>query len=333
MTLSLLLPAEFEAPYRQLVEHDLARVCEVRERFWIDRVSPDELVSLAAESEILVVTVEQIDVETIARLSELRLIAKFGAGTDNIDIDGASRRGIWVTNAPGANSASVAQMALSLILSCARSIPEADQVVRAGEWRLVYGTEISGKTLGVIGTGRIGRALIRMLEGFQMRVLAWDRVHDESLVAIGNTEYVELSQIAEECDVISVHLPLARDTRGILNSDFFRRMKRRPIFVNTARGEVVDEKALCSAIESGSISAVGVDVLGREPPRATDPLLQFPNVLVTPHIGGSTMEAISRIGAMLVEDVRALESGEQPPHAVNTDDFDRSADSSRGGGA
>jgi len=261
------------------------------------------------------------------RAANLKIIARHGIGLDNVDLEAATELGIPVTYCRHTGEEdSVAEHAVALILACARRIVEADRAVREGRWGArvhLVGLELKGKTLGVIGLGAIGRRVARIMrEGFLMRVLAYDPYAPEEAFREVGAERASLERLLRESDVITVHAPLTEETRGMLNAEAIRLMKPGAILVNTARGAIVDERALAEALREGRIFYAGLDVFEREPP-AGSPLLELPNVVLTPHIAAFTKEALRRMDMANAEDLVRFFRGERPLHLANPEVYER----------
>lgn len=246
----------------------------------------------------------KVDKEVLEGAIKLKVIGRVGVGLDNIDVSEASRRGIKVISTPEASTTAVAELVFALLLSLARSIPVADSSMKQGKWikGALHGFELKGKTLGIIGFGRIGKAVAVRGKAFDMRVIAYDPFADPSTFQnLGVSRYADLREMLAASDVVSVHVPLTPQTRHLLNEDLIFSMKKGAILINTSRGEVVDTKALLKALKIGHLSAAALDVYENEPPK--EPweleLIRMPNVVATPHIGAQTKEA-QRAGAMLM---------------------------------
>ncbi len=242
----------------------------------------------------------------IAKEGRLKLIIRGGVGVDNIDVKYAEENGIAVRNTPKASSNSVAELAIAHMLSCARYISIAGHTMREGKWeKKAYGKgiEIGGKTLGVIGYGRIGQALGRMAQALGMTVLAYDIYKVEGLEC-DTMHYAELDELLAKADFISLHTP-AIDGKPLINAETIAKMKDGVVFINTSRGNNVDEDALLAALDSGKIRAAGLDVYAKEPP-TNEALLHHPAVSCTPHIGAATVEAQKRIGAEIVDIIESF---------------------------
>lgn len=272
---------------------------EVVEQFY----QPEELGKALRDFDVVVVrSATKIRANHIdeCKGSKLKLIIRGGVGVDNIDVKYAEENGITVKNTPRASSRSVAELAMAHMLSCARFISVAGHTMREGKWeKKAYGKgiEIGGKTLGVIGYGRIGQTLGGMAQALGMDVLAYDIYHAEGLEN-EHMHYVEMDELLAKSDFISLHTP-SIDGKPLINAETIAKMKDGVVFVNTSRGNNVDEAALLAGLESGKIRSVGMDVYGVEPP-VGNKLLENPNVSCTPHIGAQTKEAQKRIGAEIV---------------------------------
>lgn len=246
----------------------------------------------------------------------LRVIARNGVGVDTIDLATATRLGVVVTNAPRTNTEAVADLAVGLMLSLARHIPEADANLRQGRLNRVLGRELYGKTLGLIGLGQIGRAVARRAAGFAMRLLATDPAVDEAAAQVLGVHLVTLERALEESDFLSVHVPLTPSTRHLIGEVELRRMRPGAYLINTARGGVIDEAALARALQEGWIAGAACDVFEHAPPTGS-PLLHAPGLLVTPHIGAYTYEAVTRGALVAVENLLAVLEGRTAPNVVN----------------
>ncbi|MBI2193428.1 MAG: hydroxyacid dehydrogenase [Planctomycetes bacterium] len=248
-------------------------------------------------------------------LPDLRLISLSGTGTDNVDLDAAARRNITVCNTPGASSVSVAEHTFGLILAAARSIPLSDRTVRQGRWEHRHGFELQGKTLGLVGLGRIAQHVSRIAHGFDMHVLAWSFTRDEARARACGVEQVELPDLLERSDVVSVHVRVSDRTRGLLGPAELARMKPTALLVNTARGAVIDELALAWAIQEKRIAGAALDVFCQEPLPAGHPFLGLDNVVLSPHAGWVTREANERLIRLPIENILAFLDG-RPQNVV-----------------
>lgn len=259
---------------------------------------------------------DTIDAHALRKADRLKVIARYGVGVDNVDLAAAREKGIVVTNTPGSNSVSVAELALALILALARQIPEAVQAVQQGGWPRFSGTSLEGKTVGILGLGAIGKQLARRLAGFDCNIIAFDPVADADFARDNHVELAVLEKVIERSDFISLHLPLLPETRLMVNETFLSRMKKGSCLVNTSRGEVVDEQALFKAIQRGHLRGAGLDVFTVEPPDPGNPLLALPQVIATPHLGTQTDSATNRQGWMAMRDCLAVLRNDEPAFRV-----------------
>jgi D-3-phosphoglycerate dehydrogenase len=249
----------------------------------------------------------------------LRVIGRAGAGVDTIDVDAATARGIVVVNAPGGNAVAAAEHTLALMFALARRIAAADASMKRGQWsrRAYTGSELTGKTLGLVGLGRVGSEVARRAIGLEMRVLVFDPyVPDEHARHLG-LEPVELDALLEAADIVSLHVPLTESTRGILNEARIRHMRRGAFLINCARGGLVDEPALLAALDDGRLAGAGIDVFSAEPVDPEDPLPKHPRVVATPHLGASTIEAQANVASQVAGEVLAVLEGRPAQFAVN----------------
>ena len=278
----------------------------------------EELLEFAPQVDAIIVGVDPITKTVLESTKRLKIIAKHGVGVDNIDLETATRRGIIVTNTPGANENAVADLAMGLILAVAREIPKADRLTKAGEWPRLVGTQIWEKTLGIVGFGRIGKGVARRASGFKMRLLAYDPFIDatDPFAQELGVELTDFEKLLKEADFISIHVPLTPTTTKLFNADTFKKMKPTAFIVNTSRGEVIDEMDLKEAIENGLIAGAALDVYSNEPPKDLA-WLNMPRLITTPHIGAYTREANQRMGEMAADAIIKVLRGEKPPYQVN----------------
>ena len=258
----------------------------------------------------------RVTAEVIAGTGSLQVIGRAGAGLDNIDVPAATAAGIVVTSTPEQNALSVAELTLAMLVALARRLPGANADTKAGRWSRneFTGTELFGKTLGLVGFGRIGFMVAMRARAFGMNILAHDELVsvDAPAVVEARATMVGLDQLLEQSDYVSCHLPATPQTRDLFNAGRFARMKRSAYFLNLARGEIVDEPALINALQSGAIAGAALDVRATEPPEP-GPLNQMPNVILTPHIAAFTLEAQDRVlTAVCRDDVAAVLEGRLP---------------------
>jgi glyoxylate reductase len=281
---------------------------------WPERLPPgrEELAKRAAGAQaLLTMLTDRIDADLIAGCPELRAVSNYAVGYDNIDVRAAAERGIAVGNTPDVLTDATADLAFALFMAAARRLPEAAQSVREGDWLTwepsgFLGQDVYGATLGIIGMGRIGRAVAQRASGFQMTVLH-----------TGRESGVSLSELLERSDFVSLHCPLTPETRHLIDAAALHRMKSTAVLINTARGPIVDQPALATALQEGRIAGAALDVTDPEPIGADDPLLKAPNLIVVPHIGSATGSARERMAEMAVENLLAALAGQPMPHGVS----------------
>ena len=281
---------------------------------------PEALREGLADADALLVRSEtRVTEDLLGKAPRLRVIGRAGAGVDTIDVAAATARGIVVVNAPGGNAVAAGEQALALMFALARRIAAADASMKRGEWsRSKYvGLELTGKTLGLVGLGRVGSEVARRALGLQMRVLVYDPyVPDEHVRRLG-CEPMDLDALLPECDFVSLHVPLTESTRGLMGSERLARMRDGAYLVNCARGQLIDPAALIAALDSGHMAGAGIDVWPQEPVAPDDPLPRHPKVIATPHLGASTVEAQTNVAIQVAEEVLAVLSGLPAQFAVN----------------
>ena len=264
--------------------------------------------------EALAVVGETIDDRVLTFFPRLRLVANYGVGYDTIDVAACAARGVAVANTPGVLDAATADLTMALILALRRRVVEGDRFLRAGKWGSEWvatellGQEVSGATLGIVGLGRIGRAVAKRAEAFEMRILYTQRHRADQY------EYRELDDLLQESDIVSLHVPLTPDTEGLMDARRLRLLRDGACFVNTARGPLVDETALVRELVSGRIRA-GLDVFAHEP-KVPPELLDLPNVVLTPHVGSATQQTREAMTRVLVDNLLAAERGDSLPNPV-----------------
>jgi D-3-phosphoglycerate dehydrogenase len=286
---------------------------------WVDGPDRPKLLAAVADADALLVrSATTVDAEVLAAAPKLKIVARAGVGLDNVDVEAATERGVLVVNAPTSNIHSAAEHALALMLAAARQIPAADATLREHTWKRssFSGTEIYGKTAGVVGLGRIGQLVAARLAAFGAEVVAYDPFVPPARAAQLGIELIALDDLLGRADFISVHLPKTAETAGLIGRQALAKTKPGVIIVNAARGGLIDEAALAEAITSGHVRGAGLDVFVTEP--CTDsPLFELPQVVVTPHLGASTEEAQDRAGTDVAASVRLALAGEFVPDAVN----------------
>lgn len=274
------------------------------------------------QADAVVVRNSAVDARLLDASPKLKVISKHGAGVDNIDIKRATDHGIVVANVPGANAGSVAEATVALMLATLRRVPEIHELVKDGRYGARFELQfeqLSGRTLGLVGIGNIGARVARMCgRGFDMRVLAYDPGLSAAEVAErGASKVDDLDRLLAEADVVSLHLPLTADTFHILDRKRLEQMKPTAIVVNAARGALIDEPALAEALHAGVIAGAGLDVLETEPPLLDGPILSAPNVVLSPHTAGNSVEAARRLAVSSAEIVIAALTGQKPPGLLN----------------
>jgi glyoxylate reductase len=311
---------------RELTDGVMARMEELfetrlnREDRALTRV---ELEAAVADADVLVPTItDRIDADLIAKAGpRLKLIANFGVGVDHIDLHAARERRILVTNTPGVLTEDTADMTMALILSVPRRLGEGEKLIRAGAWdgwkpSGMLGHRVNGKTLGIIGMGRIGRAVARRAQGFGIRTIYHNRHRlPEGVEAELGARFVDLDSLFTQSDIISINCPHTPETHHLVNAERLAQMRPDAYLVNTSRGEVLEEDALIKALQSGQIAGAGLDVYVNEP--HVDPrLLDLPNTVLLPHMGSATYEGRAAMGEKVIANIRAWVDGHRPPDQV-----------------
>ena len=279
-------------------------------------LSSSQLQNMLAGVDGMIAGLDEIDAFALASAPELKVVARYGAGYNNVDLKAAKQRGITVTNTPGANAKSVAEMTIVLMLCLLRPVLPAVQMTKTGGWPRYKGISLEGKTVGLIGCGAIGKETARKLAGFDCQILAYDIYQDEVFALKYQVSYVPLDELLSRADIVSLHLPGIPETEGMVNEGFLGRMKPGSWLVNTARGELVVESALVSALKLGQLSGAALDVFQQEPPKEDNPLLQMSQVIVTPHMGAHSDSATNAMGCMALEDCLAVLQGKEPKYKI-----------------
>lgn len=300
--------------------------CDVE--YWEKQERPgrEELLRQVRNKEGLVcLLTERIDEELLNVAPKLRIVANVAVGFDNIDLAACTKRGVVVSNTPGVLDDTTADFAWTLMMAVARRLGEGEALARSGNWEgwdldQLVGTDVWGKTLGLVGFGRIGRAMARRASGFQMKVIYNDAQRvAENVEKELKAEYFELDRLLGEADFVSVHVPLLLETRRLFDGTKFALMKRTAFFINTARGAVVDEAALVQALESRTIAGAGLDVYEKEP--MIHPGLKRANVVLTPHIASASLETRTKMACIAAENVTAFFKSNRPPNMLNSEAF------------
>jgi glyoxylate reductase len=296
--------------------------CEVD--YWTkpERISREELLEKVKDKEGLVcLLTEKVDSGLLSVAPKLRIAANVAVGFDNIDVAACTKRGVVATNTPGVLDETTADFAWTLMMAVARRLGEGESLARSGNWSgwdldQLVGTDVWGKTLGIVGFGRIGKAMARRAQGFQMKVVYADAVQaPEAVEKELHARYRGINDLLAESDFVSVHVPLLPETRGLFDAPRLSRMKPTAFLINTSRGAVVDEAALVHALESGKIAGAALDVFEKEP--SIHPGLKRPNVVLAPHIASASIETRTKMACMAAENVVALFKGQRPPNMLN----------------
>jgi D-3-phosphoglycerate dehydrogenase len=285
----------------------------------VDGTDRSALLAAVADADALLVrSATKVDAEVLAAAPKLKVVARAGVGLDNVDVPAATARGVMVVNAPTSNIVSAAEHAVALLLAAARHIPAADASLRQGQWKRssFTGVELNGKTVGIIGLGKIGQLVAQRLAAFGVELIAYDPYVAPARAAQLGIELTDLEDLLRRSDAISIHLPKTPETLGLIGKDQLALTKKGVIIVNAARGGLVDEDALAEAVRSGHVGGAGIDVYVTEP-TTSSPLFELPQVVVTPHLGASTEEAQDRAGTDVARSVKLALAGEFVPDAVN----------------
>ncbi len=279
--------------------------------------SEQEMLDIIPGMDAAIVGLDEVTAEVIkAGAPSLKIIARNGVGYNKVDIQAAKDHGVQVTLAPGTNTISVCELVFGLMLTTARNILVQNEQVRGGGWKRVMGCELYGKVLGVIGTGNIGTEVIKRAHAFGMKILAFDVMQRDEIMEKYGVEYVRLDDIYREADFITLHVPATVQTKGMINAKSLQLMKNTAIIINTARGDLICEEDLYAALKTGKIAGYGADAMIQEPPEKNHPLLSLPNVIVTPHCGAYTKEAVIRCSVTAAKEVIRVLKGEAPLYAV-----------------
>ena len=277
--------------------------------------SSEQLQALLPEMDGYIAGLDCIDRAAIISAQQLKVIARYGVGVDSVDLAAARERGIIVTNTPGANSVSVAELAVGMMLALARNLVTATQATKAGQWPRLNGVSLENKTVGILGFGSIGKNVAKRLCGFDCNILAYDPLLPEGPAEYG-VQLLSQNEVVEQSDFLSLHCPLGEENRGMVNAGFLARMKPGAFLVNTARGELVDEEALLQALQSGRLRGAALDVFARQPPDPNNPLLTLPQVIATPHTGAHSDSATNSMGWGALINLLAVLQGNEPLNRV-----------------
>jgi glyoxylate reductase len=268
---------------------------------------------------------DKIDAEVFDVAPKLKIVSQLAVGFDNIDVQEATKRGIYVTNTPEVLTDTTADFAWALLMAVARRVVEADKYVHMGQWKvgwhpaMMTGRDIYGATIGIVGAGRIGYAVAKRAKGFDMKILFYDVIPRPEMEKDFGARRADLDTIFKESDFISIHVPLMKETHHLVNEEKLKLMKKTAYLINNSRGPVVDEKALYTALKEGRIAGAGLDVFEQEPTSPDDPLLKLDNVVVAPHISSASIETRSKMAEMVAENLVAFFEGKKPPNLINPD--------------
>ena len=322
--LSVFCTCKLPEPARSILE------AKVNTRFWLqdDPVPKEKIITEVKNTDgLLCLLTDPIDKEVIDAAENVKVISQVAVGYDNIDIKAATKRGIYVTNTPGVLTETTADLTWALLMTAARRIVEADNYVREGKWKIPWtltmmlGSDVHGKTLGVIGLGKIGSAVSRRAKGFQMKILYHGRSRKLGLEKELDAKYVELETLLREADFVTLHVPLTTETRYMIREQEIKLMKNTSFLINTSRGHVVEEKALYKALKEGWIQGAALDVHTKEPIDPENPLLKLDNVVVSPHIGSASRETRTKMAVMAANNLVSVLEGRIPPNLVNKEVF------------
>jgi D-3-phosphoglycerate dehydrogenase len=269
---------------------------------------------------VIIRSATKLTAEVLAGQPRLKVIVRAGVGVDNVDLDAATREGIIVMNTPAGNTTSTAELAFALMASLSRNIPQAAATMKAGGWdrKKFTGSQLAGKTLAVIGLGRIGLTLAKRALAFEMKVIGYDPfLSEERAREFGIELFREVDDVIDKCDYISVHTPLTPETKGLINAERMKKMRPGARIINCARGGIVDEADLVEAVKNGTIAGAGLDVYPQEPPAADDPIRGVDNIITTPHLGASTEEAQEAVAVEAADIITAFLVNNEVRHAIN----------------
>jgi glyoxylate reductase len=314
---------------RELPERGLRIIKEKFEtEVWGEYSPPPKkvIIEKAKNADALVTLLsDKIDSEVFDAAPNLKIVSQLAVGFDNIDLQEATKRGIYVTNTPGVLTETTADFAWTLLMAAARRVVEADKYIHAGNWKvgwhpaMLQGRDVYGSTLGIIGLGRIGVAIARRAQGFNMKVLYSDVLRREDLEEEMNIKYVEVDDLLKQADFVTINVPLLKSTYHLIDEKKLKSMKKTAFLINNARGPVVDEKALYQALKEGWIAGAGLDVFEQEPTATTNPLLTLENLVVAPHISSASYETRARMSEMVADNLAAFFEGRTPANLVNKD--------------
>jgi glyoxylate reductase len=314
---------------RRILEPGISIIKENCNLILRDKVEPptrQELLELVKDADgLLCLLTEKIDKEVYDAGRKLRVVSTMSVGYDHVVVPEATKRGIYVCYTPGVLTDATADFAWTLIMATSRRLVEGDKYVREGKWvipwapDMLLGYHVYGATLGVIGIGRIGQAVIERARGFKMEILYYDVIRRTDLEKSLGIEFCELDDLLKRSDIVTIHIPRTKDTIGLINENNLKLMKHSAVLVNTSRGEIIDEKGLYQALSKGWIFSAGLDVHEKEPTPMDNPLLKLPNIIVAPHIASATHQSRSKMSELAALNLVKVLEGEEPPSLVNKD--------------
>jgi len=279
-------------------------------------LTEDELIPLLKDCDGYLAGLDYVTEKVLKACNNLKMISRYGAGVDRVDLAAAKENKIIVTNTPGVNAVAVAELAMGLTLSAARRISSLDRKTRNGEWTRSTGIELGGKTMGIMGLGAIGKNVARYAQGFGMKVMAYDPYINEAYAKDNNIVVASFDEVVKNADVISLHLPLTPETKHLISKEVMEKMKSSVILINTSRGGIIDEEAAYELLKNSKLGGLGLDAFENEPP-TNSPLFELDNVVVTPHTGAHTKEATDNMADAAVKNLIDVLSGNDCPFIVN----------------
>jgi len=312
----LVTPTSFSKYNRSLAKKLEDMVGEVTYNTSCKPLKEADLLPIIKDFDGYIAGLDEITSTVIEKAENLRVIARYGTGVDKVDLDAALDKNIYVTITPGANSVSVAELTIGFLISAARNIVFANNETRKGKWPRLKGISLSGKNIGIIGLGNIGKEVALRLKPFKVKVFAYDTNFDSVFARKNDITYLELDNLLKNSDFVSLHIPVLPSTIKIVNKEFLSKMKKSSILINTSRGDLVDEEALCESLKSGHLRAAAIDTFCSEPDYLKCPLKSLPQLIVTPHIGAATDNASDEMTRISIEECVAVLSGKKPRFTV-----------------
>ncbi|MFL0473379.1 phosphoglycerate dehydrogenase [Priestia sp. 179-F W1.4 NHS] len=280
-------------------------------------ISEDQFLDHIQDAAGAIVAFNHINQHVLSKAPHLKIICKHGIGVDNIDLKATNEQDVWVTNVPDANKHAVADFTFALMLSLARQVPLAHQQTKEGNWPRIFGSDIHNQTIGIVGLGSIGREVAHRAKGFSMEILAYDPYPNYDFANANGIKFVELDELLRNSDFVTLHMPLTKQTKNLIDSEQLEIMKESAYLINASRGEIVVEKSLYKALKSNTIAGAALDVFEKEPAQE-HPLFDLPNFIATPHIAGYTIGAINSLGMVCAQNiVDVIINKKRPQHVVN----------------